>query len=220
MDIDFWHERWKANQIGFHQADYHPALASFWKQLELSKGSKVLVPLCGKSLDMLWLLEQGHLVKGVELSELALDAFFVENQLSCVKTQSTHFTHCRAEELELLCGDFFKLTKEDLAGVSAIYDRASLIALPAPMRAAYASHLTALAFAGTKMMLVALSYPQDQMQGPPFSVEDTEVTAHYAQHWQINRVESKDVLAENARFQQQGISHLKETVYLLERKSL
>ena len=220
MDTDFWHERWKANQIGFHQAEYHPALATFWSQLKLSKGSKVLVPLCGKSLDMLWLLEQGHLVKGVELSELALDAFFAENQLSCVKTQSTHFTHCSADELELLCGDFFKLTKENLADISAIYDRASLIALPTPMRTAYTSQLTALAPVGTKMMLVTLSYPQDQMQGPPFSVEENEVSAHFAQQWQINRVESKDVLSGNARFQQQGIRHLKETVYLLERKTL
>ena len=218
MEAEFWRERWKENQIGFHQADFHPALAAYWHRLGVAKGKKVFVPLCGKSLDMLWLLGQGYLVEGIELSELALNAFFVENKIACVKTQSGEFVRCVADQLELLCGDFFKLTPDQFADVAAMYDRASLIALPQEMRRAYAAHLTCLALPSTRLMLVTLSYPQEQMSGPPFSVQETEVRGLYGEHWDIQLLDSQEVLAQNKRFQQQGITTLQETIYQLQRK--
>ena len=78
MDTDFWLERWQNNQTGFHQDEINSYLTRYWSGLGLTQGSRVLVPLCGKSLDMLWLAEQGHSVVGIELSRLAIEAFFHE----------------------------------------------------------------------------------------------------------------------------------------------
>ena len=82
MDADFWLERWRQGQTGFHMKRPTPLLAKYWPALGVPRGSRVLVPLCGKSLDMLWLASQGHRVLGVELSPLAVGQFFAENRLA------------------------------------------------------------------------------------------------------------------------------------------
>ena len=76
MDEQFWQARWAENQIGFHQRETNPYLERYWSQLQLPAGCQVLVPLCGKTLDMLWLAAQGHRVLGVELAERAVEDFF------------------------------------------------------------------------------------------------------------------------------------------------
>ncbi len=81
MDPAFWQERWKNQDIGFHQPEFHALLQKYWSRLDLRPGSPVFVPLCGKSLDMVWLAQQGHRVIGAELSELAIDDFFAERGL-------------------------------------------------------------------------------------------------------------------------------------------
>lgn len=106
---------------------------------------------------MLWLLILGNEAIGVEFSQLAVEAFFTENSLSTTTTTLQ---------------DKFSLT-----GVGAVYDRASLVALPPEMRAAYAEHMQSLFQSGTKTLLVAFNYPQHEMQGPPFSVNAQEVQA-------------------------------------------
>ncbi|MDE2387962.1 MAG: thiopurine S-methyltransferase, partial [Betaproteobacteria bacterium] len=82
MQKEYWQERWNRNDTGFHQTEINPYLREFWQRLQLSPASTVLVPLCGKSLDMLWLRQQGHAVLGVELSTIAAQAFFTENKLA------------------------------------------------------------------------------------------------------------------------------------------
>lgn len=79
MNEAFWHERWARNEIGFHLGEVNPYLLRHWPSLALPNGARVLVPLCGKSLDMAWLVEQGFTVVGVELSEKAVRAFLTSN---------------------------------------------------------------------------------------------------------------------------------------------
>ena len=76
MKKEYWLDRWKREDIGFHQNIINPYLREHWQKLHLAQNSEVFVPLCGKSRDMLWLHEQGHKVLGVELSHLAAQAFF------------------------------------------------------------------------------------------------------------------------------------------------
>src|SRR5574340_1608572 len=144
MKKDFWLERWERKEIGFHQDEINPYLRQYWQELHLARGSEVFVPLCGKSRDMLWLREQGHAVLGVELSPLAAQAFFEENGLSPQRTRGERFDSYEADGIRILCGDFFDLDRDDLAGVKAVYDRASLIALPPEMRERYARHLESI----------------------------------------------------------------------------
>ncbi len=175
MDHEFWHKRWEENQIGFHQQEINQYLSSHWAELGLPDGAPVFVPLCGKSLDMLWLREQGHAVLGIELSDKALQDFFAENQLARDISQDERFTTYHTEGLRLLAGDFFALTRADLDGIVAVYDRASLIALPPQMRTRYARHLAELLPSGAHILLIVMDYAPGTIEGPPFSVSANEL---------------------------------------------
>jgi len=215
MDPQHWLERWENQQIGFHQDRINTHLESFWPQKGIPAGCRVFVPLCGKSLDMLWLRAQGHEVLGVELSRKAVADFFSENSLSATIEKNGRFEHWCCEGLTLLVGNFFDLQAADLAGCSALYDRASLIALPPSMRIDYARHMTAITPAHTVTLLISMEYPQTQMQGPPFSVEEEEVHTLYDASHQVQLLHTMDVLAENPRFRERGLTRLNEKVYRL-----
>lgn len=217
MNAQFWHERWENNQIGFHQEEIHFYLQEFWPRLNLPKGQQVFVPLCGKSNDMLWLLEQGYRVLGIELSPLAIAAFYQENQLTPVKTQRGEFPSWELDEIQILGGDFFSLTQSETANITAVYDRASLIALPEEMRMSYAKHLASLLNTGTQVLLITLTYPPAEMSGPPFAVAAEEVHRLYQDTFEIQHVATKDALSESPQLKVRGLTSLTESAYLLKR---
>lgn len=216
MHPEFWLTRWERGEIGFHRDDVNPYLTRHWQHLALPAGARVLVPLCGKSRDMRWLRAQGHSVVGVELSTLAAEDFFREAGLTPECRQHGDFRHYAADGIEVLCGDFFALRPENLPGIAAAYDRAALIALPENLRQRYARHLHALLPQGAACLLVTLDYPQPEMPGPPFAVAKAEVDTLYAGLAQVQRLDVHDVLGENARFRERGITRLHEHVYRLE----
>lgn len=220
MDPDFWHARWEANQIGFHQDEPNAYLERYWPTLGLAPGSRVLVPLCGKSLDLLWLREQGHTVIGIELSGIAVQAFFEENGVSPAVDTGARCTRWSCEGIELLCGDFFNLEAGDIGQVDALYDRAALIALTEVQRKRYAQRLAKLLQPGTPGLLVTLDYDQSRMDGPPFAVPDNEVRQLYEQDFQIEHLMQFDALDANAKFREKGLHSLIEHVYRLERKAV
>lgn len=217
MDEGFWQRRWARNEIGFHLNDVNPYLRRHWPGLHLAAGTRVLVPLCGKSLDMAWLVQQGFAVLGVELSERAVEAFFGEQGLVANVSTEGAFKVYRAGTLEIRCGDFFSLDRSDVAGCQALYDRAALIALPAAMRGRYVEHLTSTMTAGSKGLLIALDYEQEQMSGPPFAVSDVEIHASFGSHWRVELLGRADVLKDegNWKFIQRGLTRLEENCYLL-----
>lgn len=216
MDAAFWHQRWQDNLIGFHQADINPHLQSFWPRLGLRPGDAVFVPLCGKSRDMLWLGAR-HAVLGVELSPIAVEAFFTEAGLVPRQGEEHGFSVCETDRLRLLCGDFFDLVPHQLEGVRGVYDRAALIALPAHLRGRYVSRLNELVPVGAAMLLVTMEYPQAEMDGPPFAVDEAEVHGLFADSWSIQRVYQQDVLASEPKFRQRGLSRLSEKIFVLQR---
>ena len=134
MEEGFWHQRWETNDIGFHKVEPHHDLVKFFGRLGVGPGGTVFVPLCGKSPDLVWLREQGLHVVGVELSRIAVEAFFAENDLPCEWTTLNGLPCCRAEGYTIYCGDLFALNAESLFGATALYDRGSLVALPPGMR--------------------------------------------------------------------------------------
>lgn len=216
MDRDFWLERWARNEIGFHQAQPHAALARHWPSLGLERGARVFVPLAGKSLDLLWLAAQGHPVVGVELAERAVRAFFEEAGLEAEHEPAGRLTRYRSSGIELLCGDVFDLDRGTLGEVAGVFDRAALVALPAAMRADYAAHLARLADPGTRTLLVTFEYEQARMSGPPFSVSETEVQALYGAQHRIELRERREP-EDAARFAARGAARVTEAVYALER---
>ena len=217
MDPDFWHQRWRDNRIGFHQGEINPHLVRYWQRLGVKPGGRVLVPLCGKSRDMAWLAES-HPVLGVELSSKAAGDFYRESNLTVTPRHEDPFIVYQSGPVALLCGDFFDLQPAHTRGIAAVYDRAALIALPADMRPAYAARLGALLASGTPMLLITLAYEQAQMDGPPFSVEAAEVEALFAADWRIESLQRDDILDDEPRYRERGLSRLAEHVYLLSRR--
>lgn len=215
MKKDFWLERWERKETGFHQSEINPYLRQYWQELHFARDSEVFVPLCGKSSDMLWLRQQGHPVLGVELSAIAAQAFFEENGYTPHRIASGKFDRYEADSICILCGDFFDLREDDLAKVGAVYDRASLVALPPDMRERYVRHLASILTPGTQILLIAFDYPQQEMPGPPFAVSTDEVEALYRPYAEICQLAQLDVLAQNPRFQERGLSQLRENVFLL-----
>ncbi|MGB5180165.1 MAG: thiopurine S-methyltransferase [Gammaproteobacteria bacterium] len=218
MDLDFWHERWQANLIGFHQDKINTHLQRYWPRLQLPADSRILVPLCGKSLDMLWLLEQGHPVVGVEVSQIAIENFFEEHRLSPGVHEERYGRRYVVEQLELLCADFFTLAQADIGPVDAFYDRAALIALTAAQRPRYAAQLTQLLGHGSGGLLVTLEYRQSEMSGPPFSVPGEEVQRLFDSAFTLEPLFRFDALEENQKFREKGLTQLTEHAWYLRRK--
>ena len=216
MEPAFWHKRWADNQIGFHQAQVNPYLQAYWPRLGLAPGCRVLVPLCGKSLDLAWLAGQGHRVLGVELSRRAVEDYFREHGLVPEVGQQGAFEVWRSGDVELWCGDFFALRTQDLEDCVGLYDRAALIALPPAMRERYLALLSTLLPNACKGVLVTLDYDQALLDGPPFSVPDAEVRAGFA-GWRVACFEEQEVIRESPKFEQAGVVSLMERVYLLGR---
>ncbi len=218
MDHDFWLQCWREGRTGFHQARVLPLLQKHWPTLGVPRGGRVFVPLAGKSLDMAWLAAQGHRVLGVELSPLAVQQFFTEHGLMPATHESRYGTHWVAGGIELICGDVFGLDAAVLADCAAVYDRAALIALPPDVRQRYVAQVQTLLRSGARGLLVTLEYPQQQMQGPPFAVDEAEVIGRYAADWEVRLLERRDILPLEPGFVARGLSALDTAVYRLRRR--
>jgi len=215
MHAGFWLERWEQGQIGFHRDSAHPALLRYYSQLGAQPGEQVFVPLCGKSHDLEWLAMQGLELVGVELSERATRDFFNGQGLEYRESSRPPFVLRESDAIHLYTGDYFALEPGLLEGCRLVYDRAALIALPAKMRQDYVHQLTRLFPGPLCLLLITMEYHQAQMQGPPFAVLEDEVRALFEPHCQVTRLQQTDILDEEPRFRDKGLTKLAESVYLI-----
>ncbi|MEP7289012.1 MAG: thiopurine S-methyltransferase [Chloroflexota bacterium] len=193
MDVKFWHQRWEANDIPFHESKANPLLVTYFKELSIAKGSRVFVPLCGKTLDIAWLLSNGYRVAGVELSELAVKQLFVELGIEPEITDISEVKYYSATDIDIFVGDIFNLTRKLLGSIDAIFDRAALVALSENMRIRYSKHVTDIT-GNAPQLLITYEYDQKLMQGPPFSISNEEVSRHYKDSYKISPLISLDVM--------------------------
>ena len=217
MDFDYWQQRWQDGRIGFHQHTPTPLLQKHWAALAVPQASQIFVPLVGKSLDMLWLAEQGHSVFGVEFSPVAVAQFFNDHALQPVLRHSPYGVHYSAGLIELLCGDAFALDEAILANCAAVFDRAALIALPAELRHRYAQTLYRKLPSGCRGLLITLDYPQAEHAGPPFAIPEDEVHTLFAEDWQITQLEHRPIPKTHPGYVN-GVSWLNTAVYELVRR--
>ena len=193
MNRSFWLQKWQDNEIAFHESKANPLLVNHFKQLALRQGSRVFVPLCGKTLDIGWLLSMGHNVSGIELSAIAIEQLFAELGTKPQISAVGKLTRYSEEGIDIFVGDIFDLSAELLGRVDAIYDRAALVALPEEMRKRYTAHLMAITHIAPQL-LISFEYDQDLMAGPPFSVSGAEINRHYADNYHLTLAESIDVV--------------------------
>lgn len=192
MEASFWHQKWERGDIGFHETEVNPFLIEHFEKLNPAKGSRVFLPLCGKTRDIAWLLACGYRVVGAELSELAVNDLFKELGLEPEISKIGELARYSAKGIDILVGDIFDVSAEYLGPLSAIYDRAALVALPAGIREQYALHLMNITGAAPQL-LISYEYNQLLMAGPPFSVNEHEVKQHYGSTYQLKPVERKNV---------------------------
>lgn len=212
MDPSFWHRRWEKNEIGFHTSKPHPMLIAHFDALSAPDGGRVFVPLCGKSLDIHWLLSKGYRIVGAELSRNAIEQLFQELGVEPTITEAGQHIRFSADGIDIFVGDIFALSADDVGVVDAIYDRAALVALPEALRQAYAPHVVALT-GGAPQLLICFEYDQSQVDGPPFSVNDAECHAHYQDRYDLHLL-SRDSLPGGLK----GMYEAFESVWLLKRQ--
>jgi thiopurine S-methyltransferase len=189
MDEDFWQTRWRQNQIGFHEGRANSLLLRFFDRLGLRADDRVLVPLCGKSFDLDWLIGQNFHVVGVEFNKEAVEEVFARLNLVPDVEVFGSLLRYRAKAIDIFVGDFFELTGSVFGTVNAVYDRAALVALPTAMRERYARHLAYLTISAPQL-LITFDYDQTHMEGPPFSVSEAEVQKHYGAQYAVEQLAS------------------------------
>lgn len=212
MEPSFWHQSWQEGRTGFHQNSVHGCLERHWPKL--AENSSVLVPMCGKSLDMLWLEGQGLSVTGVELVEQAAEAFCHENGLACSVGLEDGRKHYQiiGLNIRLVVDDFFHFAQR-CGGqpFDSLYDRAALVALPPELRRKYVSACKSLLGARHDGLLVTFEYDQALMDGPPFSVTPNEVQRHWA--GRVACVDRRDALDALPKAREYGIARLEESCW-------
>jgi thiopurine S-methyltransferase len=217
VDNQHWLDRWNENRIGFHEASVNRHLQQWFPRFAPTKGAGVFLPLCGKALDIGWIAQQGYEVIGVELSQLAIEAFFEENELSFERSESDGFSVYRSPGIRLLQGDFFDLRDHHLQGCELVYDRAALIAMGLHQRPGYCKHMLSILPPRCNMLLITLQYDPAEMQGPPFSVSTDEVRHSFGDAFQVEILHNRDIIDEQPRWRNVGLSALQETVFSLSR---
>jgi thiopurine S-methyltransferase len=217
VDNKHWLDRWQEDRIGFHEANVNRHLQNWFPGLAPAPGSGVFLPLCGKAVDIHWIARQGFEVVGIELSSIAIEAFFTENSLDFERVETDRFAEYKSENITLLQGDFFDLKHDNLSNCQLVYDRAALIALERHDRPRYYDHMLSILPASCDMLLISLEYDQTEMQGPPFSVPTEEIIQRYRDTFSIHPLETSNIIDERPRWRKVGLSALQETVFSLTR---
>jgi thiopurine S-methyltransferase len=218
-DNVLWQQCWRDRKTSFHQSSVNSLLTKYWAWLELGAGSRVFVPLCGMSLDMIWLAEQGHEVIGVELSAIAVRTFFLDNHLKPVRTRNGKFDLWQHGNLSILCGDYFALTKEDLGQIDAVYDRASLTALGEDIRGQYVAQLRLLVPDACKILMVTIEDADEWETAEQALASADEINALYANDFDVVLMHVESTWETDPESSDQASLHTMRKVYRLGAKA-
>jgi thiopurine S-methyltransferase len=210
--MEFWHNRWVTDQIGWHRTDANEMLVKHWPSLNLASNAEVLVPLCGKSLDMVWLADQGHEIVGLELVAQAVESFFLERNAQPEKEAIGQHVRYSSPPFTVIQGDLFAL-ETNTVQADAWYDRAAMIALPNSQREAYVEQLRQQTKVGAVGLLITYAYPQDEMEGPPFALHDDDVRRFYTDGFEVEPLEHLELEDERDR----GLSSITLSVFKVTR---
>lgn len=217
MEPDYWIEGWEQGRTGFDQSEPHRWLPEHWASVEVANDAVVFVPLCGKTVDMVWLAEQGHRIIGVEVSEIAVVGFFDMVGLTPEVEVIGPLSAYRAGPYEIWRGDLFEVPATVFDRVDVVYDRASIVALPPQIRQRYTQMLSTQLRGDAPWYLVSFTYDQSEMDGPPFSVTLEEIDALLADEFDIETVVDESVIERAAAMQERGLTEMRETLSILRR---
>ena len=217
MESQFWLDRWEADQIGFHEAEGNSKLPQFWSTQ--NKGQQeICVPLCGKTLDLRYLSNFGH-VTGFELSPIAIRDFFREWSVTPVESDRFGLRCLSARGVSLIEADFLALPTAFYESFTHIYDRAAMIALPPRLRGSYTQQIHRLLARGGEALVLTIEYPNGEIPGPPFSIDPIEIERFYRDGFEIAHLETENIWRSDSRLVQEGITALSSHIFRLTRLS-
>lgn len=214
-DNGLWKQYWREQRSDLNQQGVNPLLAHWWPSLHLAKGSRILVPLCGKSQDMLWLVNRGYRVIGIELSALAVRTFFDENDLGATKRNQGRLTRWGHGNLTILCGDVFSVTAADLGPIDAVYDHAALTAFPPDLRRPYVAHLCTITPQAQQFLVLTIEDAAPDDAPERIRLVAREIHALYADRFTIELAEVQDIPPEDPDLQEAPSTPLYRKVYRL-----
>ncbi|MBT8081411.1 MAG: thiopurine S-methyltransferase [Gammaproteobacteria bacterium] len=201
-----WLERWQIGRIGWHEPEGNRNLQRHWTLT----GRRVLVPLCGKTPDLLWLEARGNEVVGVELSEIAVVGFFEENDIPCERIDGDLVEYRATDRnISLFCGDYFAI---DAGSFDAHYDRGALVAMPPALRPRYAEHTSSLLSDDAMQFVIAIEYDHEGCVGPPFSLPGPDLLALWPGLREHARID--DTRNAPPKFLEAGLQRLHEVVWI------
>lgn len=207
MNTEFWLAKWHRNEIGFHMQHPHDGLVQYFSATHVPAGSYVFVPLCGKTLDIQWMVEKGYRVVGVEISQVAVEQLFAELGMQpVISFLSPNVTVFEGGAVRIFVADIFALDASIIGPVDVVYDRAALVALPEDMRLRYAQHLVEMT-KGATQFLICVEYDQARLSGPPFAVMEQDVRQYYAQYYDIRSIDKQPV-ANGIKGREPGYEHI------------
>ena len=212
INNEFWLKKWDDGIIGFHKTSVNEKLSGFFNEVQDESTKRVYVPLCGKSIDMVWLAQQGLQVVGSEIAELAIRQFFSENEIPF--EQDGH--RFSSEQIVIENNDFYAFDPRTVGPIDAIYDRAAMVAMPTQRHAEYADRLLEILRPGGSILLVTFDYNQEQMSGPPFSIPEKHVLEHFHKG-KITKLFHQSILETEPKFQSRGLDRLTETVWRIQK---
>lgn len=212
MKAQFWLDKWERQETGFHLPSVHSWLKKYYATVFNQSGG-VFVPLCGKSTDLSYFAENNHYTLGCELSLKAAKQFFAVNQLEYEVRSNQSFKSLKADNLEILVGDYFNLQTSQLAQCQFVYDRAALIALPEAMRVQYVQQMRTL-IPAARLLLITLEYEQESMSGPPFSVVESEVQTLFS-FANIKPLNRREIIEKEPKFRARGLTYMYECAYCI-----
>jgi thiopurine S-methyltransferase len=210
MEREFWLERWREGRIGFHEGRPNAHLVAHGEALGLA-GARVLVPLCGKAVDLAWLAARAEEVVGVELATAAVEAFFLEQGLVPQRTQAGRMTLYEAENVTIWAGDLFELDPSMVGALDVCFDRAALVAVRPTDRARYVAHVRSLLAPDARTLLVTFEHDGPGHE-PPFSVPEADVRALWDGR-PIEVLDDVDAFAPGAALASRGATFVREKVY-------
>ena len=220
MEKTYWLNRWKAGKTQFNQPTPHRFLIKHFKTLSLQPQEQVFVPLCGKSIDMTWLMQQNQQVIGVEISPLAIADFLKENKLHTTSFGEGLFQVHQNASCTLYNGDIFNLTSQQLSEIKAVYDRGCLTALPPKtLRGQYVDWLKATIPLNTKILLIVIQHGASEINEPPFSTSFEEVNLCFNNDFSVTQLEKEFITELPPHWAERGVYEAYECVYLLQKIS-
>lgn len=197
MEKNFWQKKWDLNEIGFHQKETSPLLEKYLNKIIYHNGTKshCLIPLSGKTNDIIYLKNYFSLVTGVEIIKKAVESFFSENNFKPVQKENC-YTY---ENIEIIHDDFFNLPNKTKLKYDFVFDRASIIALPENLRFKYVNTVKSLLGPRFTIFLISIEYNSPDLIGPPFSVPEDEIHKHYAE-FKIEKLYEKEIPTLSPKF--------------------